>query len=140
MMDVKPTIIGLIPQNTIVIAVDPGKLLGISDTCKMDLQLELSGTVPATAGIRLFIVNNDIYRFTDGNTEIRLTCQMTALSQKVKPDFRVRSIKHFSKKAPDLLLAVFAWEVNTGEDMADSHGGRFPVTITGGVMNFTKFK
>lgn len=140
MMDVKPTILGLIPQNTVVITVEPGKLLGISDTYKMDLQLELTGTVPATAGVRLFIVNNDIYRFADGANEIRYTYQMTAFTQKVKPDFRVRNIKHFSKKAPDLLLAVFAWEVNTGEDMADSHGGRFPVTIAGGVMNFTKFK
>ncbi len=73
MMDVKPTIIGLIPQNTVVIAVPPGKLLGISDTYTMDLQLELTGTVPAVAGVRLFIVNNDIYLFADGAKEIRHT-------------------------------------------------------------------
>jgi len=139
MMRVKPKITGLIPQQPIVINLEPGKPTGISDIYKVELQLTLSGVAPVDVGVRLEIYNADLYTFPDGTNEKKEFYKMTALTMDVKQEIQVRNVR-LNKSTTELVLLAYAWDVNGNEKMADGDGVRIGVSIIGGIKNFAKLK
>lgn len=129
MKSVKPIISGLIPAPPIVINVAEGEIFGQSGNVQLQVTLELTGELPATAIASIEIISPQLYLFTDGTNKKQHSIPMTSQQMTAFLEFRIKNLAFFPGSQPTLDVGVFTWEQATGESIKRSHFANISVTI-----------
>lgn len=129
MKSIKPTITGLIPPPPIVINVADGEVRGESGNVQLQIDLQLTGGLPATAVASLEIISPQLYLFAEGTSRKQYIIQMTSQQITALLDFRIKNLAFFPGAQPTLDVGVYTWEQATGESVKRSHFANISVTV-----------
>lgn len=129
MKSIKPTITGIIPAPPIVINAAKGEVFGESGNMQLQVDLELTGELPATAIAALEIISPQLYLFIDGTHKKQYILPMTTQQTTAFLDFQIKNLGFFPGDQPTLDVGVFTWEQATGESVKRSHFASIAVTV-----------
>lgn len=129
MKSIKPTITGLIPAPPIVINVAEGEVFGASGNVQLQVNLDLTGELPATAIASLEILSPQLYLFTDGTSKKPYTIPMNTQQMMAPLVFSIKNLAFFPGAQPTLDVGVFTWEQATGDSVKRSHFANIAVTV-----------
>lgn len=129
MKSVKPTITGLIPAPPIVINVAEVEVFGESGNVQLQVDLELSGELPATVIASLEILSPQLYLFADGTSKKQYAIPMNSQQMTALLEFKIKNLAYFPVAQPTLDVGVFTWEQITGESIKRSHFANVAVKV-----------
>ena len=129
MKSLKPTITGIVPTPPIVIHVPDGQVFGESGSEQLQVQLSLTGELPATAIASLEILSPHLYRFADGASKRQYIIPMTAHQMTALLEFKIKNLAFFPNTQPTFDIGVFTWEQSTGESIKDSDFAHIAVKV-----------